>query len=46
MAGGKFGMRTMDQSLAELVKGGRISRDVGLQMCHHVEDFNRLTGRG
>jgi len=45
-AGGKFGMRTMDQSLAELVKTGRITRDVGLQMCHHIEDFNALTGRG
>ncbi|MGB9376885.1 MAG: type IV pilus twitching motility protein PilT [Mycobacteriales bacterium] len=45
-AGGKFGMQTMDQSLAELVRRGRITHDVGLQTCHHVEDFNRLTGQG
>jgi twitching motility protein PilT len=44
-AGGKFGMQTMDQHLAELVKTGRISYDTGLEKCHHVEDFNRLCGR-
>jgi twitching motility protein PilT len=44
-AGAKHGMHTMDQHLAELVKAGRITYDVGLEKCHHVEDFNRLTGR-
>jgi twitching motility protein PilT len=45
-AGGKFGMSTMDQNLADLVKAGRITYEVGLEKCHHVEDFNRLAGRG
>jgi twitching motility protein PilT len=45
-AGAKFGMHTMDQHLAELVKTGRITYEVGVEKCHHVEDFNRLCGRG
>ena len=45
-AGSKFGMQTMDQHLADLVNKGRITYDVGLEKCHHVEDFHRLTGRG
>jgi twitching motility protein PilT len=45
-AGGKFGMQVMDQHLAELVKKGKVSYDMGLERCHHVEEFNRLTGRG
>jgi twitching motility protein PilT len=44
-AGAKFGMQTMDQHLAELVKSGRIAYETGLEKCHHVEDFNRLCGR-
>lgn len=44
-AGAQFGMVTLDQSLAELVKRGRITYDHGLEKCHHVEDFNRLVGR-
>jgi twitching motility protein PilT len=44
-AGAKFGMHTMDQHLAELVKAGRIAYETGLEKCHHVEDFNRLAGR-
>ncbi|WP_246117236.1 type IV pilus twitching motility protein PilT [Cellulomonas composti] len=44
-AGAKQGMHTMDQHLAELVKTGKITYEVGLEKCHHVEDFNRLTGR-
>jgi twitching motility protein PilT len=45
-AGAKHGMHTMDQHLADLVMKGRITYEVGLEKCHHVEDFNRLTGRG
>ena len=45
-AGAKYGMQTMDQHLADLFNKGRITYDVGLEKCHHVEDFNRLTGRG
>ncbi|MBO3102649.1 type IV pilus twitching motility protein PilT [Cellulomonas fengjieae] len=44
-AGAKQGMHTMDQHLADLVKVGKISYETGLEKCHHVEDFNRLTGR-
>jgi twitching motility protein PilT len=44
-AGAKFGMATMDQHLAELVKKGKVTYDVALEKCHHVEDFNRLCGR-
>jgi twitching motility protein PilT len=45
-AGGKFGMQVMDQNLAELVKKGKITYEMALERCHHVEEFNRLTGRG
>jgi twitching motility protein PilT len=45
-AGAKHGMHTLDQHLAELVRSGRITHEVALEKCHHVEDFNRLTGRG
>jgi twitching motility protein PilT len=45
-AGAKYGMQTMDQHLADLVKTGRISYETGLEKCHHTEDFNRLAGRG
>jgi twitching motility protein PilT len=44
-AGAKFGMQTMDQHLADLVKKGRITFETGMEKCHHVEDFNRLCGR-
>jgi twitching motility protein PilT len=44
-AGAKHGMHTMDQHLAELVKSGKVSYDVGVEKCHHIEDFNRLCGR-
>jgi twitching motility protein PilT len=45
-AGARHGMHTMDQHLAELVKAGRITHDTGMEKCHHIEDFNRLCGRG
>jgi twitching motility protein PilT len=44
-AGAKHGMHTLDQHLAELVRSGRVTYETGLEKCHHVEDFNRLTGR-
>ncbi|EYR64427.1 twitching motility protein, partial [Actinotalea ferrariae CF5-4] len=44
-AGAQMGMHTMDQHLAELVKNGKITYEQGLEKCHHVADFNRLTGR-
>ena len=45
-AGGKYGMQVMDQALAELVKKGKITYEMGLERSHHVEEFNRLTGKG
>jgi twitching motility protein PilT len=44
-AGAQHGMHTMDQHLADMVKRGRITYETGLEKCHHIEDFNRLTGR-
>jgi twitching motility protein PilT len=44
-AGAQHGMVTLDQSLAELVRRGRVTYEQGLEKCHHVEDFNRLVGR-
>ncbi|WP_235843453.1 type IV pilus twitching motility protein PilT, partial [Cellulomonas algicola] len=44
-AGAQQGMHTLDQHLADLVKSNRITYETGLEKCHHVEDFNRLTGR-
>jgi twitching motility protein PilT len=44
-AGARHGMHSLDQHLAELVKSGRITYETALDKCHHVEDFNRLTGR-
>jgi twitching motility protein PilT len=45
-AGAKHGMQTMDAHLADLVRRGRVTYDAALEKCHHVEDFNRLCGRG
>ncbi len=44
-AGAQHGMHTMDQHLAELVRTRKITYEVGLEKCHHMEDFNRLCGR-
>ncbi|MGH8869304.1 MAG: type IV pilus twitching motility protein PilT [Actinomycetes bacterium] len=44
-AGAQHGMHTMDQHLADLVRTGRITHEQGLDKCHHIDDFNRLTGR-
>ena len=44
-AGGKYGMQTMDQSLAELVKRNKITYELALERCHNTEDLAKLTGR-
>jgi len=44
-AGGKFGMQTMDQSLAELVRRGKITYEFALERCHNPEDLGKLLGR-
>ncbi|HET7235942.1 MAG TPA: type IV pilus twitching motility protein PilT [Actinomycetota bacterium] len=42
-AGGRFGMQTMDQSLADLVKAGRITQQVAYERCHDPEELARLS---
>jgi len=44
-AGGAHGMQTMDQSLAHLVKAGKLRFELALERCHNHEDFKRLCGR-
>lgn len=41
-AGGKYGMQTMDMSLARLVVDGQITLDKALECCHHEDDVTRL----
>ena len=38
------GMMTMEQSLAELVRAGRISRDTALAHCFRTDDLQRYLG--
>ncbi|MBW3668168.1 MAG: PilT/PilU family type 4a pilus ATPase [Actinobacteria bacterium] len=45
-AGGKFGMQTMDMSLANLVKAGKISLETALERCANEQDLRRLIGGG
>ena len=44
-AGGRYGMQTMDQSLAGHVVSGAITLDAALERCSNVEDLKRLAGR-
>ena len=41
-AGGKYGMQTMDQSLAELVKSRQIPMEIAEERCANVDDLRRL----
>jgi twitching motility protein PilT len=43
-AGGQYGMQTMDQSLAGLVRASAITMSVASEMCHHEDDLRRLVG--
>jgi twitching motility protein PilT len=45
-AGGKYGMQTMDQSLAEHVRSGAIDMKTAIERCANVEDLRRLAGAG
>ncbi len=45
-SGGQHGMVTMDQSLAALVKSGKVSFDTALERCHDQSELRRLAGRG
>jgi len=40
-AGGRYGMVTMDSSLVQLVRAGRISMDMALERCSNEEDLRR-----
>jgi twitching motility protein PilT len=42
--GASQGMQTMDASLAQLVRTGKITRAVAEQRAHSVEEFRRLVG--
>ena len=39
--GNKTGMRTMNQSLLELYKAGKITYDTALQYTHNLEDMKK-----
>jgi twitching motility protein PilT len=43
-AGGRYGMQTMDMSIATLVKQGRISQQMAFERCHDPEELQRLVG--
>jgi twitching motility protein PilT len=43
-AGGRYGMQTMDQSLANLVRAGHIGMDAAVERCANEEDLRRLAG--
>jgi twitching motility protein PilT len=45
-AGGRYGMVTMDQSLAALVRAGQISIDAAVERCASEEDLRRLVNGG
>jgi twitching motility protein PilT len=40
-AGAKYGMVTMDQSLATLVRQGRVTMDAAIEACAHEDDLRR-----
>ncbi len=44
-AGAQHGMVAMDQSLATLVKQGKVTYDAALEKCNNMQEFNRLVGR-
>jgi twitching motility protein PilT len=41
-AGAKWGMTTMDQNLASLVRAGRVTMDTALERCANEDDLRRL----
>jgi twitching motility protein PilT len=43
-AGGRYGMQTMDMSLAGHVKAGRINQQMAFERCHDPEELQRLVG--
>ena len=45
-AGARYGMVTMDQSLAGLVRSGQVTMDVAVERCSNEDDLRRLAGGG
>ena len=45
-AGGKYGMQTMDQALAELVKRHNMPMEIALERCANADDLKRLIAGG
>jgi twitching motility protein PilT len=43
-AGGRYGMQTMDMSIASHVKTGRINQQMAFERCHDPEELQRLVG--
>ena len=43
-AGGRYGMQTMDMSIAAHVKAGRITQAMAFERCHDPEELQRLVG--
>ncbi len=43
-AGGRYGMQTMDMSLAQHVKAGHITQQLAFERCHDPEELQRLMG--
>jgi twitching motility protein PilT len=41
-AGGKYGMVTMDMSLAQLVRAGRVSLEDAFERCSSEDDVRRM----
>jgi twitching motility protein PilT len=41
-SGGRLGMQTMDQALAELVRNGMISLEIALERCNDESDLRRM----
>jgi twitching motility protein PilT len=44
-SGGGMGMLSFDQHLAERVRQQVITYEQGLELCHSVEDYSRISGR-
>ncbi|MEZ0492948.1 type IV pilus twitching motility protein PilT [Kineococcus sp. TBRC 1896] len=44
-AGAQYGMHTLDQHLADLVRTRQITFEHGLEKCSAAEEYRRLTGR-
>src|SRR2546430_1018773 len=45
-AGGRLGMRTMDASLAQLVRAGKITHQLAMERAHDPEERTRLLAPG